>query len=255
VNFKQLISLLFSCCLFQGCSISNGRYVSAGVGSPGGQSYENYYFKSISPLPAKSFIKDKNGVREEIHFEDMDTAAIRDYLGQSLWVSTIEKIESGSSVGISDLGITGEKGFYRIVLDNVSFETENVEGSNSYVRVGVGVRISADVETKKANLKIPDIQSLLIAHKRNAVKGSVKVEKIGVISNKLALLSPPSGELSENLLKRTEEYAVTVNSLIGDDNTRLKPYVIAVSIPADQSIVRPPVDKSRSWRFWPFGRR
>jgi hypothetical protein len=225
---KILASLaIFSAFFLESCTIPTSL--------SGGNRSDDLVWRSIKPSPIESFSKTKNNVTTEIFFEDLTNAQIRDYLGITEWQSTVEKRDINGNIGFSGVGLTGEKGRYIVTLDYMAYQVEEPQGSDKSYHVGVGIRITIDVNTSKIGIEVPNLQAVSAAFKRNYMSGTIKAQKIGVISDKLALLNPPAGDLSEGTIQLADRYALSVSAIMSDSTTKLKPYKIAIGEPVSKS--------------------
>lgn len=211
--------------------------------------YSDLQFRTISPRPIDSYLEAGSGegaAEKTTKYDSMSPDKMRSYFGEEEWFCSIEQMEKNGSFSYIGSGTTGRKGTYRISLDYVKSQAETVHGQDKAVRVGFGVRVVAQLETKDAGLTILDIQGLKAAFASKSVKGSIKVNKIGIESKKMDFIKPPQGSMTSASLDAAADYIDKVSTAVKDSETTFKPYILAIGEPKPAG--QPEPEKPGFWK-------
>ena len=118
-------------------------------------------------------------------------------------------------------------------MDYVKFRDEPIVDSSGKVirkgRVGVGLRLVAELSTSKANLDLGSLLAIGINAKSGNLKGSLFVNVIGVDSSDITNLIPLSMVIDETSIQAALQSLAAIKSKIYDAKTQLTPHVVAVS--------------------------
>lgn len=210
-------------------------------------------YRSIPPKAVDHFIDSRDG--KKIYFSDLKKDEIDHYLGLGEWNASVEKVETNGNLKYIGSGITGESGHYRINIDYTKYHQEDSISSEQSTLVGVGVRIKIDVNTNTSGLNVSDLHSVSAAFNRKKLSGSIHVNEIGIISSSLVYITPSSSDLSKDSLEEVRKYMEKIKSVMNDQNTRLKPYVLAIKV--TPPVLPNPIIKRRKILglfYWPFSR-
>ncbi len=140
-------------------------------------------------------------------------------------------------LGLSYLpaSVSAEKGEYRVVMDYIKYRDEIITDANGkYLgngRVGVGLRLVADLKTSKANLDLGSLALIGLNAKLGYLKGSLYVNVIGVDSQDVTNLIPLSSVIDETAIQNALQSLAAIKSKIHDPSTTLTPHIVAVNIP------------------------
>ena len=137
----------------------------------------------------------------------------------------------------SPASVSGEKGDYRVVMDYMKYRDEPIVDSEGNVlgngRVGVGLRLVAELSTAKADLNLGSLLIIGVNAKLGYLKGSLYVNVIGMDSSDITNLIPLSSVIDETAIQAALQSLAAVKSKIHEDATLLTPHVVAVSIPEE----------------------
>jgi hypothetical protein len=163
----------------------------------------------------------------------LKAAEIRGRLTSTATFITVEKRDSSGK--LTYLGAGGEVsgGEYRVTFDYTNFTNQDITFTNSETpaigRIGVGLRIVAELQTSGRKVDLGGLIPLGIAAQDNKVRGHLQFLVYGMSNDKVALAAPSQAILSVDAIQKAFEAAAAVRVLFGLDDTKLEPYLIGVS--------------------------
>ena len=127
---------------------------------------------------------------------------------------------------------TGSVGSYRVIMDYCDYVAEVVTDKMGRTigegRVGVGLRLTADVTTTSANINLGSLMALGVAVSANKATGNMRVDSIGI---RLAGNAGPiltNATIDESSIQKTLEAIAVIESKIADSTTVLDPQLLSV---------------------------
>lgn len=173
--------------------------------------------------------KDTLSVKELAFFQDR----ILKFLPNEAVYVSITKINSEGNISYGPATASASKGIYTVTLDYAKFTTLNVYNNSSgncdgFAKVGVGLRVTANIETKKKKLDIGSLFGLGMAAKNEKLTGTLSLDVIGLESSEITSLIPLPSEISPSSIQNVLQAIATIKSKIYDDKTRLYPQIISV---------------------------
>jgi hypothetical protein len=193
-------------------------------------------FVPIDPMPfdTVSYVKSDGTKVDDAPWPTIATKTIRTLLPNQQADMTTYKLTQSGEIKYLTASTTGEAGVYRVVMDYVQYRVENIEndaGKQIGVgRVGIGLRIKAQIQTKKAGIDLGSLIALGIAAKRGEIQGKLSVAALGVNSPEITTLFPTPSDINETSIQKALEALAAIKSKIGDDATSLTPQVVAVKV-------------------------
>lgn len=178
---------------------------------------ENNYVTDFQPIPPIKF-DENNKLKTKEKKENYFT-------GFSSYVF-VKRITADGKVEIPITSITGEAGAYQVIMDFVAYDIKQV--NNIYGKFGVGLRITANIETKSANLNIGGLMNIVTAAKASELYGTLMVEVFGISSEESLTLIPLTSEIDMSSINAILMALASIKSKIFDDNTTISPYLIAI---------------------------
>ncbi len=136
---------------------------------------------------------------------------------------------------------TGSIGNYRVIMDYTPYLVDDIIDplTNKKIgdaRIGLGLRLTADIDTKIADINLNSLMALGVAAKLNQIEGSMYVDTIGIkIKNSGIILSNTT--IDETSILKTLETLAVMQSKIDDEDTYLEPQFIWVK-PISNEITR-----------------
>lgn len=128
---------------------------------------------------------------------------------------------------------TGEIGTYRVIMDFTSFMVEDAIGTVFPIKigdakVGVGLRLTADVTTNTANIDLGSLMALGIAANSKKLQGTMRVDSIGIRLENDSGIMLSNTKIDETGVLKTLETLAIVQSKIANEGTYLEPHVLSV---------------------------
>ena len=144
----------------------------------------------------------------------------------------IRKISKDGKVLYGMTGVTGEPGNYEITFDITKSTTipvgANGENSgltpNSFVRVGVGIRIKASVTTSKPSIDVSNLDHLAMAAMREELHGGLSFQLFGIDGESVVLMAPNSNaKIEASSIDTFMQSVATLKSRMNDKSITLVP--------------------------------
>ena len=233
----RVLSVLTTCGLLAGAAFAAAKPggVSAGGAVPvaGPDGYRD--FVPIDPMPSpKITYYDPSGNPVTKAWAELSTAEIA---GKRLCnihteISVARRDTSGNLTYLVAKA-TAEAGDYRVVMDYSQYVPESVVDPVSgreigQGRVGVGMRMSADIHTTKAGIDLGSIFALGVAASTSKLRGSLTVDIIGVSSSDIGNLVVTNATIDASSVQKTLEGMAAIKVKIPEAGTTLTPQLLAV---------------------------
>ncbi len=197
-------------------------------------------FKDFIPIPpieyeAEVIVIDSLGEYDTISVKRLSFYKNRiiQFLPNEAVYVTITKIDSEGAISYGPASVSVSKGQYTVTLDYAKFTTlkvyDGASGScDGFAKVGVGLRVTANIKTNKSNLDIGSLFGLGLAAKRDKLVGTLSVDVIGLESQEITTIIPLPSEISPSSIQTVLQSIATIKSKIYDAHTRLYPQIVSV---------------------------
>jgi len=193
-------------------------------------------YQPIDPLPVakvKVFNSANNNEEELFWGAITDNDEKRKLLPiQSAQVSVMQA-SSSVSVKYITSAIAAEAGFYTVVMDYMKYRVEQVlDENNTFIgngRIGVGLRIRANVQTKSADINLGSLLALGLEAQNGNLSGSLSVDVIGIDSEGVTNLIPLTSEIDQTAIQSALQALASVKAKIWDDDIDLTPHLVAIT--------------------------
>nr|WP_015060932.1 hypothetical protein [Psychrobacter sp. DAB_AL43B]AFH75089.1 hypothetical protein [Psychrobacter sp. DAB_AL43B] len=173
--------------------------------------------KSWAQLDSQHILKLLSNTRSEISVAKLDDDGTLDYL--------VAKV-------------TAARGRYKVIMDYTPYIVEDAIDEDGdligYARVGVGLRLTANITTNKAGINLGSLMSLGVAAKLNQLQGTMHIDTIGIRLKDNSGMILLNTAIDESSILKTLESMAVVQSKIADVDTHLDPQVLWVK-PIDSS--------------------
>jgi len=219
------ITFLLSACAVPNSVPNNVAYIEPAIGTADRLPLE---FVSIEPSASPWFEKETSAGIKKIFWEDQTNALANSDLPLERSFVSVTKVTADGSIGFASARFTAEAGKYKTVLDYAKYRDERMGVDKTPVRVGVGVRIVANITTTKANVDLGSLFAIAFAAKAGYLSGQIEVLKIGIDSPQLNLVLPPPTEVNDASLQSALQAVAAIRAKLYDTSTRLSPHVLAV---------------------------
>ena len=162
----------------------------------------------------------------------MDKQSVLNFLPNESMETTIQSFNKNGKVSYLYSGRSVSKGTYRLIIDYNKYIIQTVKGAGEddcvgYAKLGIGLRIIANVNALKNNIDISSLVALGAAASRDEVSGSVGYQVLGIESKKLLLLFQSIQKLLHQSIKYFTSYG-SCKGKIYDSATKLYPQIIAI---------------------------
>ena len=188
------------------------------------------------PMPVKTIEIYDAMQKKRVEADVLSLSAddIRKRLTTTQTLIAIQKRDSSGSLTYLGSGGKVSRGSYRVTFDYANYTNQEVSfgGSTSNAaigRIGVGLRITADLDTFSNNVDLSGLFPIGLAAKDGKVSGRLSFEVYGMSNDKVALAIPSNSILDESSIQKSFEAAATVRVLFGLPETKLEPYLIGVA--------------------------
>lgn len=174
----------------------------------------------------------------------MDISTLRLNLPNQTSTTTIKKLSADGKITYLSASASGEAGIYEVVMDYAKYRSEPVyddgtgvqtgsSGSTNgkllgYGKIGVGVRIKANVETLKTGVDLNGLFALGLAAKQQLLRGTISVDVIGIDSQGVNALLPVGVQLDESSIQASLQSLASIQTKIYDKEVKLTPHLIAI---------------------------
>lgn len=145
---------------------------------------------------------------------------------------TVQKIDASGNISYGPASITASSGNYTVIMDYCKFTTlKALNGQNScagFTKVGVGLRITANIQTLEAGLNTGSLFGLGLAAQLGKLKGTMSIDVIGMESSQITDLIPLPSEISPTSIQNALQALAAIKTKIYDLQTRLFPQIVAI---------------------------
>lgn len=225
-NIKQSLIILIPVFLLMGCGTT--------VPEAELRSAVNYRsFIPIDPLTADSVnVLNDEGQFEMVMWASLDNDTKRKLLPNQTANMTTYRLESTGEAKYLTSIVSGEMGTYRVIMDYAMYRTDSINGEDGTNlgtgRVGVGLRVKAEIQTFEANVDLGSLIAIGFAAKSNQLRGRLEVHALGLNSPEITTLFPTPSTIDETSIQKTLEALAAIKSKLGDQATNITPQIVAV---------------------------
>lgn len=208
-------------------------------------------FRPIDPMATFTYttlkeIKEGKPVYESLKFPDPtkeNNDAINELLPNFSALVATYKRETSGGLTYTVASVSAAKTSYKVILDYVKYREEPIlDANNDYIcqgRVGVGIRMIAEVVTKKANINLGSLAAIGFAAKNDDLAGTLYVDVIGLSSKEINSLVPMSSVIDETSIQTALQALASIKSKIFDAETKLAPHILAVNLEEKKKCEKP----------------
>jgi len=155
----------------------------------------------------------------------------RQFLPNETVYASVKKIDNSAEASFGPATLSGEQGSYTITMDYGKFTTLKILNGTTcdgFAKVGIGIRVTAQITTFKAGVDISSLFGLGVAAKTNQLRGQLSVDVIGMESGKITDLITLPIDISEASIQTALQSMSAIKSKIYEADTRLYPQILAV---------------------------
>jgi hypothetical protein len=233
-----LVLLVVASACIQGCATTSVDAGALNLGGPNG--YVDFIPQDPLPSPKITYY-DSTGQQVTKSWTQLNNQQIRNILSNTHAQISVGKFDGSGNLTYLVAKATAAVGTYRVIMDYCDYVDETVSDPTGQVigqgRVGVGLRLTADVTTTSANVNLGSLLALGVAASVNQVKGTMTVDSIGIVLAGSAGPILTNATIDETGVQKTLESIAVIQSKIADTTTVLDPQLLAVKPTA--SAVKP----------------
>jgi hypothetical protein len=243
-----LIVSVVASLLLPGCAATTAEALKVSI--PGAQGYKD--FVPVDPLESpRVTYYDSTGEQVTKAWAQLSNEEVRKLLPNIYTVISVAKQDSSGNLTYLVAKATAEVGNYVVIMDYTKYRQESVTDEDSkrelgLGRIGVGLRMTAQVHTLKANIDLGSIFALGVAAATNKLTGSLAVHIIGITTTDVDNLTVTNAKIDETSIQKTLEGMAAIKAKIADSTTTLTPQILWVK-PTSRDVEPRDVMMSLSW--------
>ena len=149
---------------------------------------------------------------------------------QSAQVSVL-RTEDNGELKFMTAAVSGSVGSYTVIMDYMKYRVDDVYDDSGLQplgngKIGVGLRIKAEVVTADASVNLGSLFALGLAAKANQLQGNISVDVIGIDSQDVTDLLPLSANIDQSSIQGSLQALASIKAKMWDETT-VTPQVIA----------------------------
>lgn len=167
-------------------------------------------------------------------WSDMTQEQIRNELSLFESKTIVSKVNKDGTLSHFVSSIGAEAGRYRVTqyaMSYINLPCNQSDPSAGIQRVGVGVRVTADLRTRKRNINLGGFIPIAIAANDEKVSGEIQINSWGISADDRSLstyLNSGGLALNEDGIQRAIETMAVARVLMDNPTTKLSPWTLAV---------------------------
>ncbi len=144
---------------------------------------------------------------------------------QGTLVSIVEITAEGET-NFGSASLSSKNSVYRIVMDYAKYKVQRTQDGSA--KVGIGLRMVAEVTTSKNKIDLGDLFALGLAAESDHLSGTLSVDVIGMDSKEITYLLPFQSEINKTTIQNAMQALATIKSEIYNDSTKIYPHILSV---------------------------
>lgn len=183
--------------------------------------------------PLVTFYDGQTGLEVTKAWSQLTNEEILKLLSNKTAEISIGKFDVYGKVTYAIANTSSEIGKYRVIMDYIPYMVENAIDKSTGnkigdAKVGVGLRLTADITTKKSNIDLGSLTALGAAADQKKLTGYMRVDIIGISLTNDSGVMLSSTKIDETGIQKTLQTLAVVQSKIADKTTTLDPHIIWV---------------------------
>ena len=232
---KIYFALPIACWALAGCETFDGlKPAPEPVPVPILNAKEYKEYRPVDPIPVPFMNKTlPDGSVVSTDWSELTNEKISALLPNQFSSMTIAKVDASGRLSYLVANTTADTGRYRVYLDYFKYKVERVVSEKTKLvqgsgRVGVGMRLTAEIITTKTNVDLNSLLALGVAAKQGNVTGSITVDIIGIDPREISSIFSGSSTIDETSIQKSLEALAVIRSRLSDVNTRLTPQIVSI---------------------------
>jgi|AZIH01.1.fsa_nt_gi hypothetical protein len=220
--------------MFAGCASVEKAAVDPNLLASSGIDPDKYLdYQPIDPLPvAKVEVFDGASIKEEF-WAKLDAEARRKALPNQASAVSVSKSDYLGKIEYLGSSVSGETGSYKVVMDYMKYRVESIYDTSSgeYLgvgKVGVGLRITADIKTSAVGINMASLLSIGAEAKAGNLSGGIVVDVIGIDSKDVTNLLPLTSEIDQSSIQSALQSLASIKTKIFEDGVEITPHLVAL---------------------------
>jgi hypothetical protein len=201
-----------------------------------GKTYENFRgFEPIDPMEyAQEIGTVVNGKTVYKSPWLLTKDEILSFLVNETVIVSVGQFNSDGQLGYGTASFSMKNSNYQVTMDYMKFATsaesfDTVSNTIAgYTRVGVGLRIIANITSFEAGINLGDLFAIGLAAKANKISGTLMLEVIGIKSKDITNVLPLPSEINQSTIQSAMQAMATIKSKIYEQGTDLYPQIMAI---------------------------
>ena len=189
-------------------------------------------YQPIDPVPqSKVMVYDaQSGVEKEVYWEALSVESKRTLLPIQSAHVTVTNSDLSGKISYLTSSVSGEAGSYKVVMDYMKYRVVDVkDAKGNYIgsgHVGVGLRINAELVTKKSNLNLSGITAIGTEESKGNLTGGISVDIIGIDSRDVTNLIPLTATIDQSSIQAALQALASIKTKLWDSTT-ITPHLVA----------------------------
>ncbi|WP_299057531.1 hypothetical protein [uncultured Polaribacter sp.] len=194
-------------------------------------------FIPIPPVQIKNLVLSTSANNKIVNLSttqmSLDKQAVLNFVPNESMETTIQKFNNEGNIEYYYSGRSVNKGSYRLIIDYNKYIIHNIdktgqEDCQGYAKIGIGLRIIANIKALKNNIDISSLVAIGNAAKDGNISGTVGYQVIGIESKEITAILPINSEITSSINQIFLQAIGVVKGKIYDEKTRLHPQIIAL---------------------------
>ena len=122
------------------------------------------------------------------------------------------KVNKGVQVSYGPASLSGENASYEVKVDYIKYMTTQYEDSQDIFKVGIGIRITAFVKTKKAGIDLGSLYAIGVAAENKQLSGTLTMETMGITGEAITPLIPIPSKIDVSSIQNALQAAAAIKS-------------------------------------------
>jgi 5-hydroxyisourate hydrolase-like protein (transthyretin family) len=170
--------------------------------------------------------------RIEADVLSLSSKQIRSRLTSTRTFISVEQRDSSGRFSYIGTGGKVARGTYRITFDYVNYMNKSIQLSevqSAIGRIGVGLRVTATLDTENNDIDISGLLPIGLAAKDRKVSGQIEYYVYGMSNDKISVAAPTPKTLDLSSIQEAFEAAAKTKVMFNLDETILEPYLIGLA--------------------------
>jgi hypothetical protein len=228
------ILLILSVLMFVGCASVDKAAIDPNSLASSGIDPDKYLdYQPIDPLPvAKVEVFNGISIKEE-YWAKLNAETKRKALPNQASAVSVTKSDYSGKIEFLGSSVSGDIGSYKVVMDYMKYRVESIYDTSSgeYLgvgKVGVGLRITADIKTSSAGINLASLLSIGAEAKAGNLSGGIVVDVIGIDSKDVTNLLPLTSEIDQSSIQSALQSLASIKTKIFEEGVEITPHLVAL---------------------------